>query len=185
MPPDGNAAAPTVARHSAAHWNPPFTLGPCRRASAAMAPKEEEVPVFMQGKSKLELKAEKAAAKAARKAQKVRLHNACGSVGRRSGASAPLAVCGAPSQAAARSWKVAAGWLPWRAGDASWLRATARHWRDQHSLLERISCFRGSVQPKTSEGPQRPAGGLNAGCSAARMGPCRRPLTAPWVGCAR
>ncbi|KIY98269.1 ATP-binding cassette, sub-family F, member 2 [Monoraphidium neglectum] len=35
-----------------------------------MAPKEEEVPVFMQGKSKLELKAEKAAAKAARKAQK-------------------------------------------------------------------------------------------------------------------
>lgn len=36
-----------------------------------MAPKEEEVPVFMQGKSKLELKAEKAAAKAARKAAKV------------------------------------------------------------------------------------------------------------------
>ena len=35
-----------------------------------MAPKEEEVPVFMQGKSKLELKAEKAAAKAARKAAK-------------------------------------------------------------------------------------------------------------------
>lgn len=35
-----------------------------------MAPKEEEVPIFMQGKSKLELKAEKAAAKAARKASK-------------------------------------------------------------------------------------------------------------------
>jgi hypothetical protein len=35
-----------------------------------MPPKEEEVPVFMQGKSKLELKAEKAAAKAARKAAK-------------------------------------------------------------------------------------------------------------------
>ncbi|GBF96634.1 flagellar associated protein [Raphidocelis subcapitata] len=35
-----------------------------------MAPKEEEVPAFMQGKSKLELKAEKAAAKAARKAAK-------------------------------------------------------------------------------------------------------------------
>jgi len=48
-----------------------------------MPPKEEEVPVFMQGKSKLELKAEKAAAKAARKAAKVRfglLSAACNNI---------------------------------------------------------------------------------------------------------
>ena len=33
-----------------------------------MAPKEEETPIFMQGKSKLEIKAETAAAAATRKA---------------------------------------------------------------------------------------------------------------------